>query len=67
MLLGLTNVHHEGIVTSERNGRENGEKDCTNSKIRTFLESEILKKEAYTEKRGRRFRRRKVSKMVDVK
>ena len=47
MFLGLTNVHLEGIVTSERKGRENGEKDCTNKKIReylrTFLEKEILK------------------------
>ena len=48
MFLGLTNVHLEGIVTSERKGRENGEKDCTNEKI--FLESEILKKEVYTGK-----------------
>ena len=54
MFLGLTNVHLEGIVTSERKGRENGEKDCTNEKIRkylrTFLEKEILKKEVYTGK-----------------
>ena len=53
MFLGLTNVHLEGIVTSERKGRENGEKDCTNEKIRkylrTFLESEILEK-VYTGK-----------------
>ena len=50
MLLGLTNVHLEGTVTSERKGRENREKDCMNEKIkylRTFLESEILKKEVY--------------------
>ena len=34
MLLGLTNVHLEGIakyiVAAERKGRENGEKYCTN-------------------------------------
>ena len=29
MLLELTYVHLEGIVTAERKGRENGEKDCT--------------------------------------
>ena len=53
MFLGLTNVYLEGIVTSERKGRGNGEKDCTNEKIRkylrTFLEKEILKK-VYTGK-----------------